>query len=279
MTKNTNPDIFKPIAVPDSIKPYIRRALVADTKELVDMTVDVRATGYHYLGWLWRGDWLGTVNGETAFDSKTDGPLILTGQIGKRVVTSRWQGDIGQIYFEFTALGRYQLLGSKGMHSASAPQVLNPALAPYFERVFEAEDLTTTARITLLADVLSALPKHPVPDDIAAAIERIEAVDGKIRIAELVREIGLSDRQFRAVFEKLTGLSPKAFCKTLQINRAFNQLLVNNGGDLAGIADQSGFSDQAHFTRVFGDFLGKAPLAYLENVEATLARFLGQSRK
>jgi transcriptional regulator GlxA family with amidase domain len=142
-----------------------------------------------------------------------------------------------------------------------------------------AKDMPIGARLELMADVLSQLPKHIVPEKIVGAIERMEAVEGNIRISELVAELGLAERKFRTDFERLIGLTPKTFCKTLQLNEAFNQLLMDNGGDLAGVAAQAGFSDQAHFTRAFGDFLGKAPKGYLEDVEATLARFVGQSRR
>ena len=279
MTKKANPDIYRSIDVPNCLKPYVRRALVADTHEIVDMEVDVRATGYHYFGWVWRGRWQGEVNGETCFDSDIDGPFILSGQVEKNNVVARMQRDIGQIFLEFSALGHFQLLGIIGSQVAKAPLVVNPALRPHLETLIGVEKMTTNARFSLMADVLSQLPKHAAPDGIVTAIERMEAVDGSIRIAELTRELGLPDRKFRADFKTLIGLTPKAFCRTLQINRAFNQLLTNNGGDLAGIAAQSGFSDQAHFTRAFGDFLGKAPGSYLENVEATLARFVGQSRR
>lgn len=281
MNKQTNPDIFRPIDVPESLRPYIRRALAADTREMVDMEVDVRATGYHYLGWVWRGRWQGVVDGETLFDSDVDGRLSLTGQIGRAEVTARMQRDIGQVFLEFSALGHFQLLGITGadiLKNPKAPHVLNPALEPHMQKILNAGDMPNNARLELLANVLSQLPKHPVPDRMVAAIERMEAVTGNIRIGDLLRELGLTERKFRIDFQTLIGLTPKIFCKTLQINKAFNQLLMENGGDLASVATQSGFSDQAHFTRAFGDFLGKAPVAYLENVEATLARFVGQSR-
>jgi len=130
----------------------------------------------------------------------------------------------------------------------------------------------------MIAEVLSKLPKHAVPDGIRAAIDRMEAEHGDIRIAALVTALNLSERQFRADFTSLVGLSPKAFCKAIQVNRAFNRLLFSNGGDLADVAAKSDFSDQAHFTRAFSKFLGDAPKTYLENVEATLERFVGQSR-
>ncbi|MGL1922595.1 MAG: AraC family transcriptional regulator [Hyphomicrobiales bacterium] len=282
MTQKPNPDIYRPIHVPDSLKPYIRRALIADSNQLVDMSPDVHATGYHYFGWIWRGRWQGQVNGEIRFDSDNDGPLHLSGQVKKAEVIAKMQRDVGQIFLEFSALGHFQLLGITGermLEDAQAPHLLNPALKPHFEKILEAENISISARMALLTDVLSHLPKHSVPKGIIAAIELIEAVDGDIRIANLINELGLTERKFRTEFKMLIGLTPKSFCKTLQINRALNQLLMSNGGNLAGIAVQTGFSDQAHFTRAFRDFLGNSPRGYLENIEVTLARFVGQSRQ
>lgn len=278
MPKPANPDVFRPIDVPENIKPYVRRALAAETDQIVDMEIDVRATGYHYLGWIWRGRWQGGVNGKINFDSDVDGPFTLTGQVMKNHVTAHMQREVGQIFLEFTALGHFQLLGISGVHNAYDPQILNPKLKAHFEKLTGAAGMTTAARMASMADVLSALPKHPVPNGFAAAVAQMEAVNGNIRISKLTSELGLPERQFRTGFEKLVGLTPKAFCRTLQINQAFNHLLMNNGGDLAGVAARSGFSDQAHFTRAFGEFLGKAPIGYLKDVEATLRRFVGQSR-
>ena len=282
MTKKTNPDIYRPLEVPDRLKPYVRRALVADTAEQVDMVVDVRATGYHYFGWVWRGRWQGQVNGEVHSDSDTDGPFHLSGQVLKSQVFARMQRNVGQIFLEFSALGHFQLLGITGasmLETAHAPQALNPALKPHLDRIVCAETTPVKARLEMIADLLCKLPKHAVPDEVIAAVERIEAVDGDIQLSDLVGELGLAERQFRTSFKTLIGLTPKAFCNTLRINRALNHLLVSNGGDLAGVAAETGFADQAHFTRAFSDYLGNAPLKYLDEIEITLARFVGQSRQ
>lgn len=282
MSKKTNPDIYRPIDVPDRLKPYFRRALVADTSEEVDMLVDVRATGYHYLGWIWRGCWQGIVNDEVLFSSDIDGPFHLSGQVVNSQVVARMQRDVGQIFLEFSALGHFRLFGITGaemIENARAPHELNPALGPHLEKMTSVEYLPARARMEVLADVLSQLPKHNVPDGIAKAIARIEAVDGDIRISELVKELGLAERQFRTDFKRLIGLTPKAFSNSLRITSALHQLLLNNAGDLAGVAAQTGFSDQAHFTRAFSDYLGNAPRRYLEDIEITLARFVGQSRQ
>lgn len=281
MPKPANPDIFRPLDVPDSIKPYVRRVLVAQSDQPVDMAVNVSATGYHYFGWTWHGNWIAHVDGKLVFDTATDGCLHVTGQVRKSDTKVKFQQKIEQIFLEFSALGHYQLLGISGaqlVENGAAPESLNPALEPHLVRMRQAVDMSPNARLALIAEVFDGLPKQTVPSGMVAAIAQMEAADGDIRIAELVSKAGMAERQFRTQFVKLIGLSPKVFCKTLQINSAFHQILMSSGGDLAHIAAKAGFSDQAHFTRAFGEFLGKAPKSYLKDVEATLERFVGQSR-
>ncbi|MEE9387428.1 MAG: helix-turn-helix domain-containing protein [Paracoccaceae bacterium] len=221
------------------------------------------------------------MDGETCFDSEVDGPLTMTGQVGNAEIFAKMQRDIGQIFLEFSALGHFQLLGITGaqlLENAKAPHILNPALKPEMQKIMGAKDMATSTRIDVLADVLSQLPIHAVPDGMENAVKRMEAADGDIRLAELLAELGLAERQFRTEFKRIIGLTPKAFCKTLQINRALNHLLTSTKGDLASVAIETGFSDQAHFTRAFSKFLGKAPKGYLVDVEKTLSRFVGQSR-
>ena len=165
------------------------------------------------------------------------------------------------------------------LETALAPHALNPALKPHFDKLVCAKTTAATARLEMMVDVLCQLPKHVVPDGVIAAVERIEAVDGDIQLSDLVSELVLAERQFRTSFKVLIGLTPKAFCNTLRINRALNHLLISNGGDLAGVAAETGFADQAHFTRAFSNYLGDAPLKYLDDIEITLARFVGQSRQ
>ena len=281
MPKPANPDIFRPMDVPNAIKPYVRRVLVADTDQPVDMEVSVSDTGYHYFGATWRGNWQAFVDGKRVFDTAHDGRLHVTGQVRKSNTTVRFQQDIGQIFLEFAALGHVQLLGMTGqqlIETGAAPEVLNPALEPHLAEIRNAGDISVQARLDLIADVFDNLPKQTVPSEMIAAVAQMEAAHGDIRLSDLVRDLGLAERQFRAQFVKLIGLSPKAFCKTLQINSAFHQILISNGGDLADVAVRSGYADQAHFTRAFHLFLGKAPKSYLNDVEATLERFVGQSR-
>jgi|GEM_PF-4505440 len=145
MSKPENPDIFYPLEVPQSLLPYVRRVLVTDSDQDVDMQVQVGATGYNYFGWTWRGAWQANMNGVQIFDTDTDGPLHMTGQVRKSDVYVRLHRDIATMFLEFTALGHFQLLGVTGAQlaeSATAPEQLNPALKPAMEKIRAAQDMS-----------------------------------------------------------------------------------------------------------------------------------------
>ena len=274
--------IYHAIEVSDCLRPFVRRVLATDTNGAADITIDVRGSGYHYLGFVWRGRWQGQVNGQICFDSHIDGPIHLSGQVSNADVSAKMSGDFGHIVLEFTALGHFQLLGINGQslsNDAKAPQTLNAQLGTYLQKIETARCDTNATCLDLVAEVLSQVPKHPVSDGILQVLHHIEAADGNVRMSALLAQLGLPERKFRDDFHRLIGLTPKAFCKTLQINKALHQLIVNNGGDLVGISIDNGFADQAHFTRAFREFLGDSPARYLKDIEATLARFVGRSRE
>jgi len=148
--------IYHPIDVPDCLKPFVRRVLATDTTGASDITIDVRGSGYHYLGFAWRGRWQGQVNGKICFDSDIDGPIHLSGQVSNADVFAKMSSNFGHIVLEFTALGHFQLLGINGqslINDAKAPQALNPQLVAYFEKIETAKCDTANAYLDLIAEV------------------------------------------------------------------------------------------------------------------------------
>ncbi|MGG2397673.1 helix-turn-helix domain-containing protein [Pseudomonas sp. SH1-B] len=86
----------------------------------------------------------------------------------------------------------------------------------------------------------------------------IEAhLDQPLSIAWLARECGLSRSHFSCAFHGSTGLSPQQWLIRARLQRA--QRLLLEGHSVAMVACACGFSDQAHFARVFGRNEGVAP--------------------
>lgn len=91
------------------------------------------------------------------------------------------------------------------------------------------------------------------------AQEFIEQNCGRaIRLQELADLTGLSPSHFSHSFKVSTGLAPHEWQMTARLDRA-KRLLIDGKLPLAEISAETGFSDQAHFTRAFRKYAGTTP--------------------
>ncbi|BBZ26277.1 transcriptional regulator [Mycolicibacterium madagascariense] len=85
-----------------------------------------------------------------------------------------------------------------------------------------------------------------------------EDLSGKLRLADLARECGLSTSQFSRAFRRTVGESPHQWLIRQRIERA-KTLLRESEASLAEIALGCGYCDQSHFTRSFTAWTGISP--------------------
>ena len=105
---------------------------------------------------------------------------------------------------------------------------------------------------------------NPNSKKIYSAIEKInnsidEDVD--IRVETLAKECGMSVSNFRVVFKKVTGYSPKEYIVSVRLSYA-EYLLLNTQYSIQAIADMSGFSTPANFYTIFQKNYKVTPKAY-----------------
>jgi AraC-like DNA-binding protein len=139
------------------------------------------------------------------------------------------------------------------------------------------------AEADLLRDQLAALTTREliavVERHLNAKLERVSARNsylsptqqvlrwvGKQRdlvsVEELGDRAGLSTRQFRRQCLDLTGLTPKQLLRTIRFRRAAIAVASARRGDLAGVAVDCGYYDQAHFINEFRALSGLTPGEY-----------------
>lgn len=85
-----------------------------------------------------------------------------------------------------------------------------------------------------------------------------EDLTGRVHLADIARECGLSTSQFSRAFQRSVGESPHRWLIRQRIERA-KALLRENKTSLAEIALTCGFCDQSHFTRSFTAWTGMSP--------------------
>lgn len=79
-----------------------------------------------------------------------------------------------------------------------------------------------------------------------------------IRLQELADLVGLSPSHFSHSFKASTGLAPHDWQMAARLDRA-KHLLLCGDQPLTAVAAETGFSDQAHFTRTFRKHIGTSP--------------------
>lgn len=82
---------------------------------------------------------------------------------------------------------------------------------------------------------------------------------GRIRVAGLAAELGLSVSALERAFRAQVGLAPKPFARQVRFDRALRRVRALPDHDWAELALAAGYADQAHLIREFGEFAGMPP--------------------
>jgi AraC-like DNA-binding protein len=96
-----------------------------------------------------------------------------------------------------------------------------------------------------------------VSPEVAWAWAAIVAGRGMIRIEDLAAELGWSRKRLWSRFNAQVGLPPKRAANLVRFDHAVHGLLA--GQDAAGVAADSGYTDQSHLHRDVSAFTGLTP--------------------
>jgi AraC-like DNA-binding protein len=79
------------------------------------------------------------------------------------------------------------------------------------------------------------------------------------RVGQVCDEFGIGERTLRRLTARRIGLSPKWLIQRRRLHEAAGLLGAGDRVDLAGVAADLGYADQAHFTRDFRTVTGMTP--------------------
>ena len=139
-------------------------------------------------------------------------------------------------------------------------------------RALTGEDELEYIRTLLYAAIFSSLRMIPpeklhrheknMDGRIAAARDYIQQNLGvKLENAVLARKVGLSVNRFIRLFRDELGIPPQQYQQYQRINQAM-KYLAGQIYSIDEIAEELGFSDRFHFSRVFSRITGTSPGAY-----------------
>ncbi len=102
---------------------------------------------------------------------------------------------------------------------------------------------------------------------IADALVIIEESKGNVKISQLSKALGLSQRQFERRFKNSSGITPKQFVRARRIRATAISILEKNNDNWADRAAEIGFSDQSHLTHEVVSVTGQSPSSFAEKVK------------
>ncbi|MBI5928205.1 MAG: helix-turn-helix transcriptional regulator [Chloroflexi bacterium] len=109
--------------------------------------------------------------------------------------------------------------------------------------------------------------KHDVTP-IRTAGHLLRRSEGQIRMTELAAQSYLSFSQFERRFKQYTAVSPKTYARIVRFENVRNALMMNPSGRLVDLANDYGYSDQAHLIREFKSFASCTPRDFAANASA-----------
>jgi AraC-like DNA-binding protein len=129
---------------------------------------------------------------------------------------------------------------------------------------------TINQRFALLEEALIARLQHAPRghDAVSIAMVKFNQAEGRARIQDVARRIGLSQRRFIQVFAAEVGLTPKLFCRVRRFQRVRELLRKIAAPDWTRVAAQCGYCDQSHLIRDFQALSGLSPVDYLRQSTA-----------
>lgn len=110
--------------------------------------------------------------------------------------------------------------------------------------------------------LLSRLNNHQPDPLITAALERIHAAKGMLRIKDLAKGLYISQDAFEKRFRRSVGVAPKQFAFITKMKDVVARALNNQS--MTDIAFDAGYYDQPHFNKDFKLFTGQTPTEFMK---------------
>lgn len=181
-------------------------------------------------------------------------------------------GKIGMISIRFSAQGAYHFFGMPMKEIANGIVDLKLIWKDVAKEIEEriVESTNTEQRINRIQHYLLTQLRRNGHVDLTVdyCLNLIYSTNGKICVEDLSRKTGISNRQLVRKFNHCIGVSPKEFSRIIKFISTLNHLKENKKRNLAEVAHNCGYYDQAHFIHDFKEYAGLTPSQFLmlENV-------------
>jgi len=151
----------------------------------------------------------------------------------------------------------------------AAPDTVRPGPFPALVRDVLAVD-DDAERVAVLDAVLAAHVPEPDPDYVflSGVVDLIASTRALTRVESVAEAAGTSVRTLQRLFRHWVGVGPKWVLTRHRLQDAAAAIDAGDVDDLADLAADLGWFDQAHFSREFRAVVGVTPSSYLSAARA-----------
>lgn len=175
-------------------------------------------------------------------------------------------GETFGIRFRAGGFGAFTGLDVGSFRDRAVPlaEVL-PDAGDLTERVLDAPTVEGRRRV-----VEQYLADHPAIEDptyrlVLRIIDAMAADQELTRVDHIAERFGVPARTLQRMFRRYVGAGPKWVLRRYRLQDGADLLARGRTEDLAALAAELGYFDQAHFSREFTAEVGMAPLEYAKN--------------
>lgn len=142
---------------------------------------------------------------------------------------------------------------------------LDASVVPRIREVMDDDPSDPRAQQQARALIESAVTSVSLDDEGIIINEIVQAMENDTsltRVSEVAKRFHLGERSLQRLFARRVGLSPKWVIQRRRIWDAVEALHSTSPGNLANVAADLGYTDQAHFSRDFTAVLGMTPAQF-----------------
>jgi AraC-like DNA-binding protein len=130
------------------------------------------------------------------------------------------------------------------------------------------EDAGFDERVATADQFLLPFAMHiDAADPVALAARRLLQRHGRVRVADLAVDVGLSTRHFVRRFTSMVGLPPKYYARIVRFQTALDLKTKQPGHTWTDIAHSLGYTDQMHLVHDFVRLSGVSPTRLQGEIE------------
>jgi AraC-like DNA-binding protein len=165
--------------------------------------------------------------------------------------------------------GAFRALLGKPLHAITDRVLGLSEVFPWDEAEVQSAVLDCLDDAGMVAAATGLLaPLLPAPDPqverIAAILRMAESTPALSQVEQLADAAGLKVRSLQQLFSEYVGVSPKWVIRRFRLHEAADRLANGGEADLAALAQELGYFDQAHFSSDFRKLVGQPPSRYLK---------------